>query len=91
VPLSAFRREAVTRFILNGARIDVFLVEEMNSRIGVIHKYLTSRECCPCFYGIASVKPDGQSLLGHRYALGSMWSTEFISSSKFLATVGRDS
>src|SRR5260221_11420509 len=84
-------REHTTRFIPYGARIDAFLVEEIDWRIAVIHGYLASRECRPRFHGVASVKPDGRSLSGCWYRLGPMWSREFERSSRFLETEGRQS
>jgi len=65
-------RDEVTRLIPYGARIDVFLVDDMDWRISVIHGYLCSSACHLRFHGVANVKPDGCSLLGHRYALGPM-------------------
>ena len=87
-------RECTTRFVPYGARINMFSMEEMVWRMGMIHGYLASREHCLCFYDVASVKLDGWSLSGCQYALSPMWSREVENieiSSKFLETEGRQS
>src|SRR5712691_1590151 len=81
VSLSLFVREEATRLVPNGVRIDAFVVDEMDWRTHEIHEYLSSRKCCPRFHDVASVKLDGRSLSGDGYALGPMWSTEFVSAS----------
>ena len=65
-------KEEVTRFIPYGVRMDAWSVEEMDQGIGAIHAYLSSRKCLPHFHGVVSVRLDGQSFSGHRYALGPM-------------------
>jgi hypothetical protein len=51
--------EEVIRGIPYGVRMDVFVVEEIDWRIGMIQEYLSSMKCRPRFHGVASVKLDG--------------------------------
>jgi hypothetical protein len=50
--------EDITRLLLYGARMDVFLVEKMDWRIGVIYECSPSRKSHPHFHGVASDKLD---------------------------------
>jgi len=43
----------------NGARIEAFSVIEMRSRMSVIHGYLSSIKCRPCFHAVARVNLEG--------------------------------
>ena len=71
--------------------MDAFLLKVMDWRVNVIHRYFSSRKCCPCFHDVASIKLDGRRFSGCSNALSPMWSRVFKSSSKFWETVGRHS